>query len=56
VSAATYEATRGEFEYECRGAVQVKGKGEMTTYFLQSRRALAAGRPTSLPNEPVASS
>lgn len=27
------------YEFQCRGKIKVKGKGEMTTYFLTNRRA-----------------
>jgi PAS domain S-box-containing protein len=39
VTAATYERLREEYEFEKRGTIQVKGKGEMTTYFLVGRTA-----------------
>ena len=42
VSLATYLLIRGMFVCEPRGAVAVKGKGEMDTYFLVSRRAEAS--------------
>lgn len=29
------------YEFQCRGKVKVKGKGEMTTYFLIDRKPLA---------------
>ncbi|MBX3224868.1 MAG: hypothetical protein KF795_30410 [Labilithrix sp.] len=51
VSAATYEATRDAFEYETRGAISVKGKGEMTTYFLVGRRRVEEERVAALPSE-----
>jgi len=35
VSEATYWRTRDEFEYECRGEQEIKGKGAMTTYLLR---------------------
>jgi len=34
VSAATYERLQNKFQFEKRGPIEVKGKGEMTTYFL----------------------
>ena len=40
------------YEFKCRGTVKVKGKGEMTTYWLMGRKAVG-----SLPhgsNQPVA--
>jgi adenylate cyclase len=41
VSVATYLLIRDKFVCEPRGSVAVKGKGEMDTYFLMSRRAEA---------------
>ncbi len=38
VTPATYELIRGEFVCEPRGVVWVKGKGDMNTYILVSRR------------------
>jgi guanylate cyclase len=38
ISAATHELIREEFVCERRGTISVKGKGEMETYFLLSRR------------------
>jgi class 3 adenylate cyclase len=38
VTEATYEALRGTFELESRGAHEIKGKGVMTTYLLVRRR------------------
>ncbi|MFQ3628626.1 MAG: adenylate/guanylate cyclase domain-containing protein, partial [Cyanobacteriota bacterium] len=32
--AATYERLQDKFQFEKRGPIEVKGKGEMTTYFL----------------------
>lgn len=34
VTAATYEALKDKYEFEERGAIEVKGKGEMITYWL----------------------
>jgi class 3 adenylate cyclase len=34
VTAATYERLKDKYEFEQRGAIAVKGKGEMTTYWL----------------------
>lgn len=34
VSEATYAKLKGKFDLEKRGIIEVKGKGEMTTYFL----------------------
>jgi len=38
VSAATYERLKDRFLFEERGAIRVKGKGEMTTYWLISHQ------------------
>jgi adenylate cyclase len=35
VSASTYALLKDEFEFEARGAITVKGKGEMLTYWLR---------------------
>ncbi|MGC1393271.1 MAG: adenylate/guanylate cyclase domain-containing protein, partial [Coleofasciculaceae cyanobacterium] len=37
VTADTYERLRHKFVFEKRGTIQVKGKGEMVTYFLKGR-------------------
>lgn len=41
VTAATYKRLRDKFVFEKRGVINVKGKGEMLTYFLNGRRALS---------------
>ncbi len=38
VTEATYERLRDRFELEARGAIQVKGKGEMSTYLVKRAR------------------
>lgn len=38
VSAVTYEHLREHYLLKKRGTIQVKGKGEMTTYFLIDRK------------------
>ncbi|MBL8608832.1 MAG: adenylate/guanylate cyclase domain-containing protein [Myxococcales bacterium] len=38
VSEAVYEVAKDTFDFEPRGAITVKGKGEMQTYFLKGRR------------------
>ncbi len=43
ISPATYELIRNDFVCESRGVIEVKGKGEMETYLLMSRRP-EAGR------------
>ncbi|HEY4179349.1 MAG TPA: adenylate/guanylate cyclase domain-containing protein [Kofleriaceae bacterium] len=47
VSEATYEQVRDHFDLESRGVIEVKGKGEMTTYLVVGPRA-AAERPGAL--------
>lgn len=39
VSAATYEILKDKFLFEKRGAVLIKGKGEMITYWLTEKKA-----------------
>jgi class 3 adenylate cyclase len=36
VTATTYEKLQSKFAFEERGVLQVKGKGEMMTYFLKN--------------------
>ncbi|XP_037089607.1 Ca(2+)/calmodulin-responsive adenylate cyclase-like [Pollicipes pollicipes] len=36
--------SRGPYEFQCRGKVRVKGKGQMTTYFLTDRKQLTTMR------------
>lgn len=38
VTTTTYDRLQGKFLFEERGLIQVKGKGEMMTYFLKGRR------------------
>lgn len=40
VTATTYERLREKFIFEERGVLQVKGKGEMVTYFLKGRKVV----------------
>ena len=42
VTAATYERLKDKYELESRGAIAVKGKGEMTTYWLLGRKLEAS--------------
>jgi adenylate cyclase len=44
VSQDIYERLNGEFLLESRGVIDVKGKGEMQTWFLTGRKALAWAR------------
>lgn len=39
VSAATYELLRDKYQFQQRGRIPIKGKGEMTTYLLTGRQA-----------------
>jgi adenylate cyclase len=39
-TAETYEKLKGKYTFEKRGMIDVKGKGEMMTYFLKSRKNL----------------
>jgi adenylate cyclase len=38
VTRATYELLKDEFELEPRGTIEVRGKGEMETWYLISRK------------------
>ena len=38
VSEAAHDLLRARYRFESRGTIEVKGKGEMKTYFLESRR------------------
>ncbi|NEP11216.1 MAG: PAS domain S-box protein [Symploca sp. SIO2C1] len=40
VTTATYERLKDKFAFEKRGAIPVKGKGEMTTYWLVGRKSI----------------
>ena len=45
VTENVYEVLKNSpYEFQCRGKVKVKGKGEMTTYFLTGRRAASTMR------------
>ncbi len=48
ISGATYDLIADEFACERRGTVEVKGKGEMETYFLVSRRDVGASTEASV--------
>jgi adenylate cyclase len=45
VTRATYELLRGEFELEHRGLIEVKGKGEMETWYLVARKGVVEPEP-----------
>jgi class 3 adenylate cyclase len=38
VTQSTYEYLQDNYQFEARGVIQVKGKGEMTTYFLTGKK------------------
>jgi adenylate cyclase 1 len=38
------------YEFQCRGKVKVKGKGDMTTYFLTDRKQPGTVRVDDLPS------
>jgi len=38
VTESTYQFLRDKYLFEERGVIEVKGKGEMTTYFLKGRK------------------
>ncbi len=48
VSEATYRHLEGEYVFEARGLVEVKGKGRMPVYLLQARRDAATRRADEL--------
>jgi adenylate cyclase len=43
VTEAVYERLKHQYTFEKRGAIQIKGKGEMTTYLLQHRLPPVSG-------------
>jgi class 3 adenylate cyclase len=49
ISRATYVLIQDDFVCEPRGVVQVKGKGEMETFYLTGRRAGASRFPAAVP-------
>jgi len=42
VSEPTYERLKDKYTFECRGKIEVKGKGKMSTYFLTGRTPVHA--------------
>jgi len=49
VSDATFALTKTQFDYESRGTIAVKGKGEMATYLLLRRKPPESERKAALP-------
>jgi class 3 adenylate cyclase len=49
VTEVTYECLRAEFDFESRGTMEIKGKGQMTTYLLigEKTRAASASEPSA---------
>ncbi len=43
VTEAAYDRLRAEYEFEERGTIQVKGKGQMRTYLLKGRKSAHSG-------------
>lgn len=51
VTEEAYQVLRNyPYEFQCRGKVKVKGKGDMTTYFLTDRKQPGTIRVEELPN------
>ncbi len=46
VTATTYERLKDRYEFEERGTIEIKGKGEMMTYWLKDRKALKGEQGT----------
>ncbi|MEG4574776.1 adenylate/guanylate cyclase domain-containing protein [Microcoleus sp. N3A4] len=44
VTSATYELLQDKYIFENRGTIEVKGKGEMTTYFIKGRQLAVTAR------------
>ncbi|MBD0312848.1 MAG: adenylate/guanylate cyclase, partial [Microcoleus sp. T3-bin5] len=40
VTETTYQQLQEKYSFESRGAIEVKGKGKMTTYLLKCRKLL----------------
>ena len=52
VTEATYQRLRDEYDFEERGAIQVKGKGQMRTYLLKGRTPARPGPNVPSPAHP----
>jgi adenylate cyclase len=52
VSATTFAQTKDLFDFDERGPIPIKGKGEMTTYWLLRRKSVEVERVASLPAIP----
>ncbi len=44
VTAETYEILKDQYVFEARGKIQVKGKGQMDTYFLTGKKVYNEGK------------
>jgi len=49
VTEATYERLQAHYQFECRGEIEVKGRGPMTTYWLVGKHNPAPGDPLLSP-------
>ena len=56
ITRATYELLKDEFDCQPRGTIDVKGKGEIETWFLVGRKAGAPARATDLGATPAEAS
>lgn len=50
VTESTYEYLQASYQFESRGIIQVKGKGEMTTYFLKGKQVGVTQKPDLITN------
>jgi class 3 adenylate cyclase len=53
VAEPTYKLLADEYVFECRGTIQVKGKGEMKTYILHGSRRERTRRLVEMPEDSV---
>ena len=49
VTESTYQRLKDRYQFEERGVVNIKGKGEMTTYLLRGRKSAAGGDHHPIP-------